>query len=38
MPVTAVSGVHGLNPWSGGRGTKPPEAESFFVFGHATGG
>ena len=24
--------------WSGGQGAKPPEAESFFVFGYPKGG
>jgi len=26
--------VQRQSPWLGGQGTKPPEAESFFVFGY----
>ena len=27
----APSGVQGQSPWSGGQGTKPPEAEDIFL-------
>ena len=31
------SGVQGQSPWSGVRGSKPPEAESILVIGCPTG-
>ena len=32
------SGVQGQSPWSAVSGAKPPEADSFFVFGYPKGG
>ena len=36
MASAVPSGVKGQSPWSGSQGTKSPEAESLFAFGHPT--